>query len=133
VIVVDASALLEVLLQTDAAATVEARLLGASSMHAPYLLDLEVAQVLRRHEGAGALSARRGREALADLEAFRIERYPHHPFLSRIWSLRANATAYDACYLALAEALDAPLLTCDRRLAGVPGHGAQVEVITVLR
>lgn len=127
-IVVDASALLEVLLQTGAAAAVEARLFGGDTLHAPHLLDLEVTQVLRRYERAGELSSRRGLEALADLAGFRIERYPHHLFLERVWSLRANATAYDACYLALAEALDAPLLTMDRRLAGVPGHGATVEV-----
>ncbi|HUF71241.1 MAG TPA: type II toxin-antitoxin system VapC family toxin [Longimicrobiales bacterium] len=127
-IVVDASALLEVLLQTGAAAAVEARLFGGDTLHAPHLLDLEVTQVLRRYERAGELSSRRGRAALEDLAAFRIERYPHHLFLERVWTLRANATAYDACYLALAEALDAPLLTMDRRLAGVPGHAATVEV-----
>jgi predicted nucleic acid-binding protein len=128
VIVVDASALLEVLLQTDAAPAVEARLFGGGTLHAPHLLDVEVAQVLRRYERTGELSARRGREALEDLAAFRIERYPHHLFLPRVWALRANATAYDACYLALAEALAAPLLTMDRRLAAVPGHAATVEI-----
>jgi predicted nucleic acid-binding protein len=128
-IVVDASALLEVLLRTGAAGAVEARLFGGETLHAPHVIDLEVAHVLRRYERAGELTARRGREALDDLEAFRIERYPHHLFLGRVWSLRANATAYDACYLALAEALGAPLLTRDRRLATVPGHGAKVEVV----
>lgn len=127
--VVDASALLEVLLQTRASPVVEARLFGGATLHAPHLLDLEVAQVLRRYERAGELSARRGGEALEDLAAFRIERYPHHLLMPRVWSLRANATAYDACYIALAEALDAPLLTVDRRLAGVPGHEARVEVV----
>jgi predicted nucleic acid-binding protein len=121
--------MLEVLLRTPSAAFVEARLFGERTLHAPHLLDLEVAQVLRRYERAGELTVARGRQALNDLAAFRIERYPHHLFLSRIWSLRANATAYDACYLALAEALDAPLLTSDRRLASVPGHAASVEVV----
>jgi predicted nucleic acid-binding protein len=128
VIVVDASALLEVLLQTDAADAVERRLFSGSTLHAPHLLDLEIAQVLRRYERAGFLTAQRGREALEDLAGFAIERYPHNLFMSRVWALRANATAYDACYIALAEALDAPLVTMDRRLASVPGHGARVEI-----
>jgi predicted nucleic acid-binding protein len=129
VIVVDASALLEVLLRTDASDAIEARLFGGETLHAPHVLDLEVAQVLRRYERAGILGARRALQALDDLASFRIERYPHHLFLPRAWSLRANATAYDACYLALAEVLDATLLTRDRGLAGIPGHRAAVEVI----
>ncbi|HKJ92753.1 MAG TPA: type II toxin-antitoxin system VapC family toxin [Longimicrobiales bacterium] len=127
-IVVDASALLEVLLRTEAAQDVEARLFAGETLHAPHLLDLEVAQVLRRYERAGELTDERTREAMSDLADFRIERYAHEPFLARIWALRANATAYDACYLALAETLDATLVTRDRRLAVVPGHGARVEV-----
>ncbi len=123
--------LLEVLLQTEAAGVVEARLFDGSTLHAPHVLDLEVAQVLRRYERAGELREGRVREALEDLAAFRIQRYPHHLFLQRIWALRAKATAYDACYLALAEALDAPLLTRDRRLAEVPGHVGRVEVVGV--
>jgi predicted nucleic acid-binding protein len=130
-IVVDASALLEVLLRTEAAAAVEARLFTGETLHAPHLLDLEVAQVLRRYERAGELTARRGGEALEDLASIRIERYPHHLFLPRVWALRSNATAYDACYLALAEALDAPRVTRDRWLGAVPGHGARVEVMGV--
>lgn len=132
-IVVDASALMEVLLRTNLASEVEARLFCGETLHAPHLLDLEVAQVLRRYERVGDLSARRGREAIADLEALQIERYPHHLFLHRVWSLRANATAYDACYLALAEALSAPLLTTDARLANVPGHVATIEVAGAYR
>jgi predicted nucleic acid-binding protein len=127
-IVVDASAVLEVLLRTAAAPAVEARLFRGETLHAPHLLDVEVAQVLRRYERARQLSDVRAREALDDLTAMPIERYPHHLFLPRIWALRRNATSYDACYLALAEALDAPLVTCDRRLRGVPGCAARVEV-----
>jgi predicted nucleic acid-binding protein len=83
---------------------------------------------VRRYEQAGELSPVRGREALEDLAAFRIERYAHHIFLPRVWELRATVTAYDACYLALAEALNAPLVTMDRGLARVPGHAARVEI-----
>lgn len=125
---VDASAVLEVLLQTDRARVVEAELFGGATLHAPHLLDLEVTQVLRRYERSGAFSPERGGAALGAFLDLRIERYPHHLFLRRVWQLRANATAYDAAYLALAEALDAPLLTMDRKLADVPGHGARVRV-----
>ncbi len=128
-IVVDASAILEVLLRTDAAAAVEARLFSGEPLHAPHLLDLEVAQVLRRYQIAGAITEARGAQALAVFRDFRIQRYPHHLFLSRIWELRRNATAYDAAYLALAESLRATLLTRDRRLAGVRGCVAEVEVV----
>ncbi len=128
-IVVDSSAILEVLLQTDSAPQVEERLFGPHTLHAPHLLDLEVAQVLRRYERAQVLSARRGREAIRDLAGFRIRRYPHDLFMPRIWTLRSNATAYGASYIALAEALGAPLVTMDRRMAGIPGHDAAVDVL----
>jgi predicted nucleic acid-binding protein len=129
VIVLDASAMLELLLGLPAAGAVERWVAGADSVHAPHLLDLEVAQVLRRFERAGWLTATRGRQALDDLSDFPIRRHPHTLFLERIWDLRANATAYDAAYLSLAEALRAPLVTCDARVAGVPGHDARVEVV----
>ncbi len=128
-IVVDASVVLEVLLQSKRGRRAEGRLFGGEVLSAPHLLDLELAQVLRRHTRRGALDASRGEGALRDFQDLRIERYPHHPFLGRIWSLRENATAYDAAYLALAEALDAPLLTADWKLGQVPGHGAVVEVV----
>jgi predicted nucleic acid-binding protein len=129
VIVVDASAVLEVLLRTRAAGRVEARLFGRSTLHAPHLLDVEVAQVLRRYAARGELPAARGAEAVADLAAFPVARYPHEFLLGRIWELRANLTAYDAAYVALAEALDAPLVTRDERLASAPGHRAVVELM----
>ena len=128
-IVVDASAVLEVLLQTERGRRLEGRMFGSELLSAPHLLDLEVAQVLRRAVQRGGLEAGRAEGALVDYRDLRLDRYPHHPFLERIWSLRENATAYDAAYLALAEALEAPLLTADRKLAKVPGHAAAVEVV----
>jgi predicted nucleic acid-binding protein len=130
VIVVDASAFLEVLLRMPAAGTVEQRLFGSAEvLNAPYLLDLEIAQVLRRQANAGKLAARRGQIALADLAAAPLDRYPHDILLPRIWELRHNLTAYDAAYVALAEMLDATLITRDRRLAAAPGHQARIEVV----
>jgi predicted nucleic acid-binding protein len=128
--VVDASALLEFLLRTPAAEAVGDRLFAPRRrLAAPHLLDLEVAQVLRRYSANGEIDAARGRLALADLADLPLQRYPHDFLLSRIWDLRNNLTAYDAAYVALAEALDMPLLTRDRRLASAPGHRAQIELV----
>lgn len=128
-IVVDASALLEVLLRTPAAETVEERLFEErQTLHAPHLLDVEVAQVLRRYAHAGEIDEGRGNEALADLADFPIRRYPHGLLLARVWSLRHNFTAYDAVYVALAEALNARLLTRDERLATAIGRHVDVEL-----
>ena len=129
-IVIDASALVEVLLNTPASAKVTERLFGRNdTLHAPHLLDLEVTQVLRRYALSGEMSDERSEQALEDLADLPLNRYPHDIFLRRIWSLRRNLTAYDAAYLALAEALDAPLVTRDAALARVPGHRARVEVV----
>ncbi len=86
-------------------------------MHAPHLIDVEVAQVLRRYATMGEIDDQRGTEALADLADFPIRRYPHDFLLTRVWTLRNNFTAYDAVYVALAEALNAQFLTRDQRLA----------------
>jgi predicted nucleic acid-binding protein len=130
VIVVDASALLEVLLNTSASDRIADRLFGRSdTLHAPHVLDLEVAQVLRRYNLSGEINAERSEEALQDLADLPLNRYPHDVFLFRIWALRQNLTAYDAAYIALAEALDAPLITRDTALARVSGHRARVELI----
>jgi predicted nucleic acid-binding protein len=130
VIVVDASALLEVLLRTPAGDAVETRLFGSrQSLHAPHLLDVEVAQVVRRYAAGGEIDSERGRAALADLGDFPLHRYPHDVLLPRVWELRNNLTAYDAVYVALAEALGASLLTRDRRLAAAAGHRVQVELV----
>jgi predicted nucleic acid-binding protein len=130
VIVVDASALLEALLRTRAAEAVETRLFGfRQTLHAPHLIDVEVAQVVRRYAAAGEIDQERGRAALADLADFPLHRYSHDFLLPRVWELRNNLTAYDAVYVALAEALDAPLLTRDRRIAAAAGHHARVELV----
>lgn len=129
-IVVDASALLEVLLRTPAGEAVESRLFGArQQLDAPHLLDIEIAQVLRRYAAAGEIDQERGRLALTDLADFPLRRYPHDFLLPRVWELRHNLTAYDAVYVALAQALDAALLTRDRRLAAIAGRFAQIELV----
>jgi len=129
-IVLDASAAVEVLLQTAVGAPLTERLLVSDvSLHAPHLLDVEVAQVLRRFVAHGEIVAERARQALEDLADFPLERYSHVFLLPRIWELRHNLTAYDAAYVALAEVLDATLLTCDGRIRRASGHSAVVEVI----
>ena len=129
-IVLDASALLEVLLRTSAGKAVEDKLfIPGRTLHAPPLIDVEVAQVIRRYAANGDVDGERGRMALTDLADFPLRRYPHDFLLPRIWDLRNNLTAYDAAYVALAEALDVPLLTRDRRLATAGGHRAQIELV----
>jgi predicted nucleic acid-binding protein len=129
-LVLDASAALDVLLRTPAAFAIETRLFArGETLHAPHLIDVEVAQVLRRYVLSDQASTNRCAEALQDWGAFAVHRYAHEALLARAWSLRDNLTAYDAMYIALAEALDAPLITRDARLAAAPGHSARVELI----
>jgi predicted nucleic acid-binding protein len=129
VIVLDASAAVDWLLQTPAGIGIEKRIYSRKeTLHCPHLLDLEVAHVLRRFVRNGTISELRGEEALQDLLALRITRYPHFDFLPRIWQYRHNLSAYDAAYLTLAEAIDAPLITRDARLGSASGHAVRVEV-----
>ena len=128
-IVTDASVILEVLLRTPAARAIESRLFdGGETLHAPHLLDVEVAQVLRRYAARGEISAARGALSLDLLTRFPVARYAHQPLVARMWALRANLTAYDAAYVALAEALGATLLTRNERLAAAPGPLAPIEL-----
>jgi predicted nucleic acid-binding protein len=129
VIVLDASAAIEWLLQTAAGQKIETRIYAhGESLHAPHLLDLETAQVLRRLVRESAISAQRADHAIHDLVSLRITRYPHFVFVPQIWRLRHNLSAYDAAYVALAEALDATLITRDARLAASSARGARIEV-----
>ena len=129
-IVIDASALAELVVGgTPRAAQLAARIADPSeSLHAPHLIDLEVTSVLRslvaRQQLPVALAAR----AIGDLMTLDITRYPHDVLVPRIWQLRGNLTAHGAAYVALAESLRAPLVTCDRQLAAAPGNRAQVEL-----
>ena len=129
-IVIDSSAVLEVLLRSQAGLEIEKRIFSPrESLFAPHLLDLEVTQVLRRYCASGEIDSERGKEAIEDLKDLPINRYQHHIFLHRVWELRHNMTAYDAVYVALAETLPAPLLTCDAHLAAAPSHEALIELI----
>jgi predicted nucleic acid-binding protein len=129
-IVIDASAAIELMLRTELGEKVELRALaGEERLHAPHLLDLEVAQVLRRLTQLKEITAARAHEALDDYAGLLVERAAHRELSHRVWQLRDAMTAYDGAYIALAEALDAPLLTCDGKLARSHGHRATVELL----
>lgn len=119
--------MLEQLLSTSKGQQVrEQFLVEGESFHVPHVLDLEVTQVLRRYSHSHLLTDHRAAQAIEDFLDFPLIRYSHEPFLSRIWELRENFTAYDAVYVALAEVLNVPLVTCDARLASAPGHSADM-------
>lgn len=129
-IVLDASALVELLLGSSQGLRVADRLDDETkSVHVPHLADVEVIQTLRRLVQAKVIGDAIASEAVDELHNLPLMRHGHDATLDRIWALRRNATAYDAAYLALAEVLGATLLTCDRRLARSPGTTARVEVI----
>ena len=122
-IVVDASAMVEALVGAEPSAELLTALEG--EIHAPHLLDVEVLSVLRGLERGSVLEPERAQQALDDYWSFTVIRHDLEPLVGRIWQLRHQDTSYDAPYVALAEALDAPLVTCDRKLA-TAGHRAQV-------
>jgi predicted nucleic acid-binding protein len=128
VIVLDASAAIDWLLQSAAGQRIESRIYSrGESLHAPHLLDLEVAQVLRRMVREAVVSTVRADQAIQDLLDLRVTRYPHNLFLPHIWRLRNNLSAYDAAYIALAQELGATLVTRDSRLASA-SRGVTVDL-----
>ncbi|HWC38211.1 MAG TPA: type II toxin-antitoxin system VapC family toxin [Acidimicrobiales bacterium] len=131
-IVVDASVVVTALADNGAdGEELRSRLQADGDLHAPEVLDLEVAAVLRRLVVMErALGPRRASRALEDLADLPVERYSHRPLLGRVWALRHNLPAYDAAYVALAEALGAVLLTADRRLARCPGLRCELELVS---
>jgi len=129
VIVLDASAAVELLLGTPMGDEVQRRM-ESRRLNAPHLLSVEVAQALRRLVMTGTVAHFDAADCLVDLDNMLIRRWRHEPLLARVWELRSNLTAYDAVYVALAEALEATLLTADARLARSSAHDAQVELVT---
>lgn len=117
-IVLDASTVADFLLDGgERGGWATEQIIGADAMHAPDLIDLEVASVVRRRVLAGQIDAERGRDAIRDLADLRIRRHAAWPLLPRVWDLHPAIAPYDASYVALAEALDAPLVTADAALA----------------
>jgi predicted nucleic acid-binding protein len=129
-IVIDASALLELLLRSGGADVLAQRIFDADErMHAPHLLDVEIMQALRPLTSLKDITPGRAALVLEDLSQVLIERHEHQPLLQRMRELREAMTAYDAVYVALAEAISAPLVTCDAKLARARGHRARIELI----
>ena len=133
-IVLDSSAAVEWLLGLPLAGAVADRIVSADSLHAPALLDIEVAHVVRRYTTAGEIEDRVGERALLALADLDVVRYTHELLLPLIWRLRHNLTAYDAAFVALASVLDAPLVTLDGRVAQAPwphlaGRAVSIDLV----
>ncbi len=126
-LVLDTSAALTVLAAGDPPRELVERLAGDGDLHGPHLLDTEMLHAVRWLTARGDLSEERAADVLYDFSELALVRYPHWPLKERVWELRHNLTAYDATFVALAELLDVPLLTCDSRLAAAPAHRARVE------
>ncbi len=129
-IVVDASVLANVVGDDGADGDRARELLIGQELSVPDLVDVEVVSVLRRRWLAKTMTARRFAAAVEDLGALPADRYPILPFMRRAYELRANVSAYDATYVALAEQLDCPLVTADRRLAAAPGPRCTITVVS---
>ncbi len=128
-IVIDASAIFEVLINSPSGRRIAHRIADPKlSLHAPHLLDIEVTQVLRGYVLKRLIAEDRARQILEDFSQLDIHRYEHRHLLRQVWRFRHRVTAYDAAYVVLAEVLDAPVLTMDRRLAKAPGLPVLFEV-----
>jgi predicted nucleic acid-binding protein len=128
-LVVDASCLFEVVAATPEAAAIRARLADDDEQFAPHVVDVEVFGVIRKHHLLGRLDTTAARQAVEDLRDWPGERLGHRAFLDRAWELRATVRGWDAMYVAVAEAMDATLLTTDARLAGAAGPRCRIEVV----
>lgn len=127
-LVVDASCLFEVVAATDKGKRIGRRLAAAGDLAAPHVVDVEVFGAIRRHHQHGHLDATAATQAIDDLRGWPGERFDHRVLLDRAWELRATVRGWDAMYVALAESLDAVLLTTDARLAAAPGPMCRIEV-----
>ena len=129
-IVVDASVVINALADDDQTGRNARQRLRRERLTAPEVIDLEVVSALRRMCARGQITTERAGQAVVDLSDLRLDRVPHRPLLWRCWELRENLTTHDAAYVALAEALDATLLTADERLASAPGGTCTIDVLT---
>jgi predicted nucleic acid-binding protein len=130
VIVLDASALVELLLNTPVGQKISARIENpVEGVHVPHLVDLEVIQALRRYVREEELDVEDALAAIEDLRALDLQRHAHEPMLDRVWELRNNITAYDAVYVALAEVLDTKVVTCDGPFSRARGVAGRVELV----
>ena len=127
-LVVDTSAVLAALVARQPAPGLVERLAGDGDLHAPHLIDTEVLHALRRLTITEEISDDRAADARSDFAELALVRYPHQLLSDRVWELRHNLTAYDATFVALAETLAVPLVTCDARLGSAPGHHAHIEL-----
>jgi len=125
-LVVDTSAVLAALASRPPEPTLLQRLADDGDLHAPHLIDIEILNALRGLVRSGQLSQDRAQDVRTDVEDLAITRYGHQPLADRVWALRHNLTAYDAAFVALADALEVPLVTCDARLANAPGVTAEL-------
>jgi predicted nucleic acid-binding protein len=125
-LVVDTSAVLAALASRPPDPALVKRLADDGDLHAPHLIDIEILNALRSLVRGGQLSEDRAQDVRTDVEDLAITRYGHQPLADRVWALRRNLTAYDAAFIALAEALEVPLVTCDTRLANAPGVTAEL-------